>query len=246
MSGSATRRFDHRWQVMRLAFFFAAVGIVEGCSSAPEPSEGRMADTAGDGDDAHQGDDTGDGDGDVGGGDDRGGDGDEGGNGDGDDVGGDVGDGCMLGEAGSFATDEKLDLFGETIYFAKGKTLPAGRYRVNYDDGCMKYNFVFPWTVNSIGGSDGWWLVKDSPTDKVTVLPGKGGSNPFEGFANFADCVAANKALPPKEFDFDGGKLGIWLNDSPYDDNLAGEGGRNPKWKLTLLVEECPPELILL
>jgi hypothetical protein len=43
-----------------------------------------------------------------------------------------------------------------------------------------------------------------------------------------------------------GGKLGIALDDNPYDDNVAGEDGRNPKWTLTLLVEECPPDLILL
>ena len=35
-------------------------------------------------------------------------------------------------------------------------------------------------------------------------------------------------------------------NDSPYDDNSAGDNGRNPKWKLTLLIEECPPDLVLL
>lgn len=39
----------------------------------------------------------------------------------------------------------------------------------------------------------------------------------------------------PVDFDFAGGKLGVWLLDSNYGDNLAGEGDRNPKWKLTLL-----------
>lgn len=151
------------------------------------------------------------------------------------------GNGCMLGEAGSFATDQSLNLFGDVVYFAKGKSLPAGRYRVAYEDGCMKYNFLFAWSVNSHAGSDGWWLVGETSQDRVVVLPGKADSA-----VDFSECVASNKQLPAKEFDFPGGKLGIWLNDTPYQDNISGEGGRNPKWKLTLLVDECPPDLVLL
>jgi hypothetical protein len=45
--------------------------------------------------------------------------------------------------------------------------------------------------------------------------------------------------LPPIEFDFEGGPLGIWLADSNYGDNLSGVGGRNPSWKLTLLSGSC-------
>jgi hypothetical protein len=55
------------------------------------------------------------------------------------------------------------------------------------------------------------------------------------GFATFDECVAANVPLPPIEFRFDGGPLGVWLEDNPYTDNVAGVGGRNPKWALTLL-----------
>lgn len=154
-------------------------------------------------------------------------------------------EGCQLGAAGSFATDQQLDLFGDVIYFAQGQELPPGRYRATYEDGCMKYNAIFQWTVNA-SASDGWWLVGDSSSDRVTVLPGTFPAVVFDGYASFAECVAANAALPPKEFEFGGGKLGIWLNDNPYLDNQAGEGGRNPKWSLTLLVDECPPDLVLL
>jgi hypothetical protein len=48
--------------------------------------------------------------------------------------------------------------------------------------------------------------------------------------------------VPPEEFQFDGGKLGVWLNDNPYLDNVAGDDGGNPKWQLTLL-GTCPPYL---
>jgi hypothetical protein len=154
---------------------------------------------------------------------------------------------CKLGEAGSFATDAMLDLFGQVTYFAKGQALPAGRYRVTYVDGCMKYNAFQRWKVHqNVGlGPDGWYLVGASKAERVALLPGLA-SDLFGGYAEFEDCVRANKDVPPQEFDFAGGKLGIALNDSPYDDNLTGEQGRNPKWTLTLLVEECPPDLILL
>lgn len=155
------------------------------------------------------------------------------------------GQGCQLGAAGSFATDQQLDLFGDVIYFAKGQVLPKGRYRATYEDGCMKYNNIFMWTVNANAG-DGWWLVGASSSERVTLLPGVFPALVVDGFASFADCVAANKQLPAKEFEFAGGKLGIWLNDVPYQDNQAGEGGRNPKWSLTLLVDACPPGLVLL
>lgn len=47
-------------------------------------------------------------------------------------------------------------------------------------------------------------------------------------FATFDDCVDANTAVPPVDFDFDGGPLGLWLSDYPYDDNTPGVNGRNP------------------
>lgn len=154
-----------------------------------------------------------------------------------------AGSGCMLGEAGSFATDESLDLFGQITYFAKSTSLPAGRYRVSYVDGCMKYNAILPWTVNQSSPPSGWWLVGASNSDKVTLLPGVVSS---DFFGTFESCVSASKSMPGVEFDFAGGKLGLWLDDAPYQDNAAGVDGRNPKWQLTLLVEECPPDLVLL
>jgi hypothetical protein len=153
--------------------------------------------------------------------------------------------GCSLGEATSLASEQNLDLFGNVTYFAKGKDLPAGRYRVAYVDGCMKFSAALPWSVNN-ALSSGWWLVRASSADRIVALPGNADNIPFLGAASFEDCVTRNHVLEPKEFDFGGGKLGIWLDDGPYTDNLAGESGRNPRWQLTLLVHECPPELTLL
>jgi hypothetical protein len=144
---------------------------------------------------------------------------------------------CTVGTATSLATDGSLDLFGEVVSFGGGADLPAGRYRVTYVDGCMKYSSTQAWTIHAYAsGSSGWWLVGASTADKVLMPPGTVGYATSNGaYAAFADCVAANLALPPAEFDFAGGPLGVWLQDSPYTDNVAGEGGRNPKWSLTLL-----------
>jgi len=153
--------------------------------------------------------------------------------------GGDGGDGgCEVGEVASAGTNQNLDLFGNVVYFADGSDLPAGRYRIKYVDGCMKYSSSQAWSVQAYPGAepDGWWLVGADQTQKVAVPPGTTGFVlESGGFATFEECVAANLDLPASELEFAGGKLGVWLQDSPYADNLAGLDDRNPKWMLTLL-----------
>jgi hypothetical protein len=154
------------------------------------------------------------------------------------DAGPDGGSTCDFGSAGSFATQTQLDLFGSIVYFSDGASLPAGRYRLSYVDGCMKYAGDQGWTIHAYAGgaSAAWWIVGDTSAARITVPPGTVGYSTAAGaFTNFDDCVAANTALGPTEFDFEGGKLGVWLLDSNYGDNLAGVGGRNPRWQLTLL-----------
>lgn len=145
---------------------------------------------------------------------------------------------CELGEAASAATNQALDLFGTIVYFDDGAELPAGRYRVTYLDGCMKYSSSQDWTIHAYanGESAAWWLVGADSNDRIVVPPGTSGYATSNGaYATFDECVAANAALAPIEFEFVGGKLGVWVLDSNYGDNVAGTDGRNPKWKLTLL-----------
>jgi len=148
-------------------------------------------------------------------------------------------DTCALGTATSLAAPGSLDLFGTPAYFSSGDALPAGRYRITYVDGCMKYSSSQAWTIHAYdaaGAPAKWWLVGATTADLLRLPPGTVGYATTNGaFAVFADCVAANQLLPPEEFDFAGGKLGVWLQDSPYSDNLAGEGGKNPTWKLEKL-----------
>jgi hypothetical protein len=149
------------------------------------------------------------------------------------------GSSCDLGAAASFATNADLNLFGQIVYYEDGGALPPGRYRAAYVDGCMKYDFIFNWQVQAStpdAGGGGFWLVGSTSDDRIVMPPGTTTS-----YADFDACVGANLATTPVEFEFDGGKMGVWLNDNPYVDNIAGDNGRNPKWRLTLL-GACPPE----
>lgn len=145
--------------------------------------------------------------------------------------------GCSFGSATSLAVPGMLDLFGQISYFGDGGVLPAGRYRVRYLDGCMKYSSSQDWTIHAYAnGANAWWLVGENPNIQYVMPPGTVGFYASNGaFPLFADCVAANHMVPPVDFEFDGGVIGVWLQDSPYSDNLAGEGGRNPAWSLTRL-----------
>lgn len=131
------------------------------------------------------------------------------------------------------------DVFGGVATFNGGIAVPAGQYRVAYVDGCMKYSSYQGWTVHAYaqgdpGGDDAYWLVAATTMQKVNRPPGTIGWAAGQGaYAAFEDCVAANVMLSPVEFAFSGGVLGVWLLDAPYTDNVAGEGGRSPAWRLT-------------
>jgi hypothetical protein len=148
---------------------------------------------------------------------------------------------CSFGAATSQATASDLSLFGTPAYFNDGQPIPAGTYVVTYVDGCLKYGGGQGWTVNAYAnGSDGWWLIGATTSDKILVLPGTDGYAPDAGaYADFDSCVAASLLSPPVMFQHPGGVLGVWLQDSPYSDNTAGENDRNPTWRLDA-VGACP------
>ena len=158
-------------------------------------------------------------------------------------MGGESGDGdCLIGEARNPATPESLDLFGTIRYYADGEVLPPGRYRVSLLDGCMKYSSNQDWTIHAYEAPDLGWYLGTLSGEKLVHLPGTVGFLASAGaYTDFEACVAANQALDPLVFDFDGGRLGIWLDDSNYADNLPGENGRNPLWELTRLGGCLPP-----
>ena len=141
---------------------------------------------------------------------------------------------CSFGAASSQATANDLSLFGTPSDFNDGQPIPAGTYVVTYVDGCIKYGGGQGWTVNAYAsGTDAWWLIGATTSDKILVLPGTAGYAPDAGaYADFDSCVAASLLSAPVMFTHKGGVLGVWLQDSPYSDNTAGENDRNPTWRL--------------
>jgi hypothetical protein len=130
------------------------------------------------------------------------------------------------------------DVFGTTVNWNGGAPLPAGHYRITYVDGCMKYSASQGWSVNAYAsGPDTLWVVQNGSTE-IAPAPGTVGFLVGQGgFASFDACVSANLAEDmPLELDFSGGTLGLRLADGPYSDNVAGESGRNPTYRLT----SCP------
>lgn len=146
----------------------------------------------------------------------------------------DAGPSCTFGQAASQASASDLNLFGTPAFFNNDQPLAAGTYRLTYVDGCMKYGSGQGWTVNAYAnGTDAWWLVGATTADKILVLPGTAGYAPDAGaFSDFASCVAASLLSAPVTFTHTGGVLGVWLQDSPYSDNTAGQDDRNPTWRL--------------
>ena len=126
------------------------------------------------------------------------------------------------------------DPFGATVSWNGGAPLPAGHYRVTYVDGCMKYSTAQGWTVNAYAnGPDTLWVVGSGA--RLAPAPGTVGFLVGQGgFSTFDACVSANESEDaPLELDFAGGTLGLELADSPYADNVAGESGRNPTYRLS-------------
>lgn len=156
---------------------------------------------------------------------------------------------CVAHTATSTATATNLSLFGTPVYFADGAPLAAGTWRLTNNGGCMKYGPGQNWTVHAYAsGVVSWWLVGASTSAQLAIPPGTVGFERIPGsadrdigsFADFSQCDAANRALPPRDFTHVGGKLGIWLKDDIYGDNTAGENGKNPSWTISRVTAGCP------
>lgn len=150
---------------------------------------------------------------------------------------------CSVGTARNRATTGTLDIFGHITYFADGADLPAGTYRVVYEDGCMKYGDLQDWTVQAYPppSEEYAWFVGSEVGVRRTRAPGTAGIAVGSGaFLTFDECVAANLLLKPIAFRHAGGRLGVWLSDSEYRDNNVGVDDRNPRWRLERV--DCDPD----
>lgn len=139
---------------------------------------------------------------------------------------------CRLPEGVSLPEDLSAEVQGDplapVVYYAGGARLPGGRYRVSYLQGC------FSCCVTLL---DEFWLVGANVLTMIMRLPG--GSDMGLDVAPVASCPVRGAPYPDVDFDFEGGKLGIWFTDAVALDNVDGDGagGPNPTWRLTLL--EC-------
>lgn len=171
-----------------------------------------------------------------------------------------VGERCVLDGGAALPADVEVTLDATVQYFAGGASLPQGRYRISYVDGCCTAgsptilgsdaaaaDWGIGWAVNTQADTPGPASVSlfDESGKALLVAPGLAGSFTDEktAFSSYAACVAANCKEPPKDFDFAGGKLGIArdlggaagaVDDSPGE--LAG--GRNPTFRLSR-VDAC-------
>jgi hypothetical protein len=127
-------------------------------------------------------------------------------------------------------TPDYLD--NAVAYFADGGALPPGHYSVSYVSGCVKYNGYSNFTVNGQSTFE-YQIVGDSPANPIAVAPGTVALGIPFGYVDLASCEAANLALPPVSFDFDGGKLGIFNNDFQPPDNVIDPDGGAPTWRLS-------------
>lgn len=127
-------------------------------------------------------------------------------------------------------TPDYLD--NAVAYFADGGAFPPGHYSLAYVSGCVKYNGYSNFTINGQSTFE-YWLVGAGTSDPITVAPGTVALGIPFGYTDLASCEAANLALAPVSFDFDGGKLGMYDNDFQPGDNVIDPAGGAPTWRLS-------------
>lgn len=158
---------------------------------------------------------------------------------------------CKLAGGITLPDEVTVDVQGATqIHFAGGAKLPAGRYRLEYVDGCNTFGdpLLCGWTVSGSHNNPGVFdcFLVGNDTTVIAGAPGTVGAfvdpDPTLGgaFATYAECVAANCDTPPLDFDFAGGTLGVQRDGGGVlgaIDDLGGEseGGRSPTFRLSRL-----------
>jgi hypothetical protein len=155
---------------------------------------------------------------------------------------------CQLSGGIALPEDLTAEPVGVVSHFAGGAALPSGRYRLQYVDGCTKYDLPGAgWTLHGalgdvVQGNGAYWVI-DEADSLVALTPGTGGVSvgtgpyPFTAYATYEECVAANCALPSVAFDFGGGVLGLRLGEGIPFAYISGDtaGGRAPTFRLSRL-----------
>ena len=157
--------------------------------------------------------------------------------------------GCVATAVRRLGGTTPTSILGVPVWFAGGAPLEPGIYRIENQGGCMRYGPAQNWAANAYAdGVVSWWIIGSTISDQLLIPPGTVGFERVSGgadrdvgsFSDFDQCDAANRALPPADFNFRGGKMGLWLKDEIYGDNREGEGGNNPYWTLSVITTSCP------
>jgi hypothetical protein len=147
-------------------------------------------------------------------------------------------------------TDQKWlctvgSLLGYTpTWFNSEADLPAGRYRIKYIYGAMRYSQNHGWSVS---GSHSRFkvVVRQGTVRELFAAPASpdilgpsqpNGNYPNQGFDTQEAAENWSRTSASIDFDHTGGPLGLVLVDNPYNDNIPGNP--NPTWELTRL-EQC-------
>lgn len=129
-------------------------------------------------------------------------------------------------------SDERPSITEETIaWFSSGENFPAGDYKVEYVNGALKYNPSFDWQLN-YSAAHGYYITFNGGT---SIINAPGDTN---AYGTQAALEAAN-AGQFVTFHHSGGKIGMYLFDDPYGDNLGGDP--NPTFRLYKICEIEPP-----
>lgn len=116
-------------------------------------------------------------------------------------------------------------------YFNSGASWPSGIYRVTYIEGALRYNEMFDWGLN------------DSALHRFTILYNDGAAEaiaPSLDYQKLASQVAieVHNAGQFVEFTHTGGKIGVFLEDFPYSDNVPGSP--TPIFRLSKVCTPAP------
>lgn len=147
-----------------------------------------------------------------------------------------------------------VDTNAVTYNFADGALFPAGRYRIEYIDGCRRYDNTAAWTLHaslvaaglSSEGRGGCYLIM-SNDQAVELAPGTAGvvvgegPDPLGAYGSYEECVAANRMQAPRDLTLSAGAIGIMNAGDSSPDKTTGEaiGRRSPTYRLTRL-DACP------
>jgi hypothetical protein len=124
-------------------------------------------------------------------------------------------------------------LSGTVSYFKDGTDFGAGTYQIGYSTGAYQYNPlpVYGWTVNgntSIESPINGYTPGFKITDGVgNVIDAPGNTDEYD---TPMQCQAANVGLQVLYTHSGGNPIGVYLNDMPYYDNVAGSP--NPTFTL--------------